>query len=358
MEENTQFNGDNSDYDLVNTQVPEKGSKNKTKSGASHIAAVAGAAVAGGAVGAAAAGAATMHAAETSNTEAGVPEDGSAANAAKPDEVLLVNDEGIKFAHVDANNFTDAFAQARAQVGPGGAFEFQGKVYGTYYADEWSHMSHAEQEAFQHKVAGAMTGHQPLVNIVTHAPQEIHIYEDPHVHVHHVHDHVNHVQHHHDHVTHVQHHHEHVTHVQHHHDVTAHVVEHVEVVPSETVEIVHHVPAVDNVLVVEPVDSEIRVLGVETVHTDMGDMNVAAVSVGDDPGLLVDINNDHVYDVAVHDDNYNNQIEPNEIHDISDAHIHVEDMQAAAMCQDTGICDDFSQFDTPDVCTDIDLMSI
>ena len=48
----------------------------------------------------------------------------------------------------DDMSFGEAFATARAEVGPGGAFEWQGTVYGTYTADEWNNMSVAERAAY------------------------------------------------------------------------------------------------------------------------------------------------------------------------------------------------------------------
>lgn len=41
--------------------------------------------------------------------------------------------------------FGEAFATARAEVGPGGCFEWRGNVYGTYTADEWNNMTAQEQ---------------------------------------------------------------------------------------------------------------------------------------------------------------------------------------------------------------------
>ena len=54
--------------------------------------------------------------------------------------------EGLKVAasHEDLS-FGEAFAAARAEVGPGGVFHWHGGVYGTYYADEWNAMT-AEQK--------------------------------------------------------------------------------------------------------------------------------------------------------------------------------------------------------------------
>lgn len=46
----------------------------------------------------------------------------------------------------DDMSFGEAFAAARAEVGPGGCFEWHGNVYGTYTADEWNSMT-AEQRA-------------------------------------------------------------------------------------------------------------------------------------------------------------------------------------------------------------------
>lgn len=60
------------------------------------------------------------------------------------------NVEVIQVAHSVNNDmsFSEAFAAARAEVGPGGAFVWHGHVYGTYRADdpEWQEMT-AEQRA-------------------------------------------------------------------------------------------------------------------------------------------------------------------------------------------------------------------
>ena len=52
--------------------------------------------------------------------------------------------EGVE----DSMSFSQAFAAARAEVGPGGAFEWHGNVYGTYTAEEWNSMSPAEKTEF------------------------------------------------------------------------------------------------------------------------------------------------------------------------------------------------------------------
>lgn len=48
----------------------------------------------------------------------------------------------------DDMSFSEAFAAARAEIGPGGVFTWHGNVYGTYYASEWNSMSDAEREGY------------------------------------------------------------------------------------------------------------------------------------------------------------------------------------------------------------------
>lgn len=52
----------------------------------------------------------------------------------------------------DDMSFSQAFAEARRQVGAGGAFVWHGKVYGTYYKNEWDNMTTEEKEDYQSSV--------------------------------------------------------------------------------------------------------------------------------------------------------------------------------------------------------------
>lgn len=54
----------------------------------------------------------------------------------------------------DSMSFSEAFAAARHEVGPGGAFVWHGNVYGTYRADdpEWQAMSAEDRTEFSHNV--------------------------------------------------------------------------------------------------------------------------------------------------------------------------------------------------------------
>lgn len=106
-------------------------------------------------------------------------------------------------------------------------------------------------------------------------------------------------------------------------------------------------------IVAEPVDNEVRILGVETVQTPEGhSIDVVGVSIGDDPALLVDVNQDGYLDVLIHDDNKNGQIEENEIHDISDANMHITDLGIQMSHNDFYMASDetpMDNFDDPNV---------
>ena len=68
-------------------------------------------------------------------TTSSTPE--NAQETPQSEDILLATDEGVKVAQVsDDVSFNEAFADARAQVGPGGVFEWHGRVYGTYYKEE------------------------------------------------------------------------------------------------------------------------------------------------------------------------------------------------------------------------------
>ena len=51
-------------------------------------------------------------------------------------------------------SFDEAFASARKQVGAGGVFEWRGKLYGTYYKNEWDAMSQADKDQYAANVFG------------------------------------------------------------------------------------------------------------------------------------------------------------------------------------------------------------
>ena len=77
----------------------------------------------------------------------------AAANADKGNMVKPVGN--VKVAEVsDDMSFSEAFASARKQVGAGGVFEWRGKQYGTYYKTEWDSMSQVEKDQYAANVFG------------------------------------------------------------------------------------------------------------------------------------------------------------------------------------------------------------
>ncbi len=52
----------------------------------------------------------------------------------------------------DEMSFNQAFVAARAELGAGGVFEWHGKTYNTFYAEEWGKMSDEERREFQESI--------------------------------------------------------------------------------------------------------------------------------------------------------------------------------------------------------------
>lgn len=76
-------------------------------------------------------------------------------------DINHTSDNVLRVAHVSDNlSFGEAFAQARAEVGPGGVFHWHGNAYGTYYADEWNAMSDAEKAEYYETVRPAITSQE------------------------------------------------------------------------------------------------------------------------------------------------------------------------------------------------------
>lgn len=63
------------------------------------------------------------------------------------------NNDSLQVAKTnDDMSFGDAFAAARAEVGPGGVFYWHGGIYNTYTAEEWNAMTEAERNEFANSV--------------------------------------------------------------------------------------------------------------------------------------------------------------------------------------------------------------
>lgn len=215
--------------------------------------------------------------------------------APNPEEVLLATDEGVRIAQVnDDVSFSEAFADARRQVGAGGVFEWRGHVYGTYYEDEWNNMSTDERAQYQAKIDYQAVMGESTESVPVASKSE-------------------------------------------------------EVLMASNVEMVDEQSVQTNIKIlgVEAV-----------VDQQGNPMTVAAVEVEGVQSVLVDVDNDGTMDVIMVDEDQNGQISENEIYDVSNAHITTDDLQQhIATTQNPGMmmaCND----DMPDYVNDADISSM
>lgn len=180
----------------------------------------------------------------------------------------------------DSMSFGEAFAAARAETGPGGAFEWHGQVYGTYTADEWSGMTAAEKAEY---------GNHFNWNHIDHSSSHVAQYSAP--------------------------------------------------ASDDDIEVVsvdhggaQNDPAASDIDVVSVGYStpqndpthDIEVIGV--VHDADTGANVAGMIVDGQEVALVDVNGDMEFDYMAADANGNGNIEQNELADIRSQHITVDDL--------------------------------
>jgi hypothetical protein len=98
-------------------------------------------------------GAGLLYAGQISAQELAKEETPEDVTAPDPNETSHTLENGLKVAEVsDDLSFGEAFAQARAEVGPGGVFHWHGGIYNTYTADEWSSMTVEQKHDFAQQV--------------------------------------------------------------------------------------------------------------------------------------------------------------------------------------------------------------
>ena len=193
----------------------------------------------------------------------------------------------------DDMSFSEAFAAAREEVGPGGAFEWHGQVYGTYLADEWNAMTPEEHEAYYDHFNWnnyssdyvediASVPGTPSATVSPSAPATPSAVPasnpDPSI------------------------------------EPNAAEPDVVVVTPDEYDE---PTPLVD-------VQSEVQVLGV--VHDPETGANVGGVLLDGQEVVLLDVDGDQTFDYMGADVNGDEQLSENEVVDISDQHITTDDL--------------------------------
>lgn len=181
----------------------------------------------------------------------------------------------------DDMSFGEAFAAARAEVGSGGVFEWNGKLYNTFTAEEWEAMSSDERSDFQDRVynndndvAEATSKQEPDIEIDTPEPVA-------------------------------------------------------EVTPEPEIEISTEDYVAEEVIEPEVDDDiEIEVLGME--HNDTYDIDLGGIMIGDQEVVLVDLDSDGGdFDYAIADTDNDGFISQDEIFDLSDDSLGDMDLYAS-----------------------------
>lgn len=199
-------------------------------------------------------------------TSMALPGDGQASEPSPEDQPVVNQDPSIEQSTSvsDDMSFADAFATARAEVGPGGTFQWHGQLYNTYTAEEWNQLGHDQQVEY--------TGHFTVIDDQPEQP------ETP------------------------------------------------EVAIIDGSEIIEPEPdpeaAPGGEIIDGPEDYEVEILGV--VHDNESGMNTGFMTIEDQPLVFVDIDGDEVFDFAAADINGDGEIDNDEIVDISDQGITVD----------------------------------
>lgn len=95
-------------------------------------------------------GTASAYAANTVMSELSddMPSDGGHSDSGSDSYDWIEPDIDLATSVNDDMSFNEAFAAARSEVGAGGAFEWRGNMYNTFYAEEWNSMSAEERAEF------------------------------------------------------------------------------------------------------------------------------------------------------------------------------------------------------------------
>lgn len=183
----------------------------------------------------------------------------------------------------DSMSFSEAFAAARAEVGPGGVFEWHGQLYGTYYADEWNNMTDEQKAEYSdhfnwshidhsssHVAHHSSTATQQTATTTSSDDDDIDIVS------------VN------------------------HNENNGHAQNQTQT-QTQTHQETHQETNEGN--------NDVKIIGVS--HNDELDMNVADLTVDGHYACLLDVDNDQVFDSLFVDENDNGDVDPGEVADVS-----------------------------------------
>lgn len=204
----------------------------------------------------------------------------------------------------DDMSFSEAFAAARAEVGPGGAFVWHGGVYGTYRADdpEWQEMTAEDRAAHSNHIMSQ-------VHPVPYTPQE----DEP------------------------------------------------EIIPVNTDDEGEAGQADDPTAGTEDIETEVdvHIVGVETFQTeDGGEIQVGFGEVDGMDAAFIDSDGDGEVDTVLIDTDNDGEVGPDEVFDAEGSGIMVDDLIAEAEANNAAMPDDQLYSDMPDYTNDADIDSL
>jgi len=214
----------------------------------------------------------------------------------------------------DDMSFGEAFAAARAEVGPGGCFEWHGNVYGTYTADEWNNMTAEERADWSDHFSWNHIDHSQS-NVAQHSTTAQHTSSN----------------------------------------ATAQAstndddIEVVSVNHNENNEIAQNqqnIHQTSDEVDVQSAEPEIEILGV--VHDSETNANIGGMTIDGQDVILIDVDNDLAFDYMATDANGNGQIDQNEFVDIQGQNLTVNDL--GGFSNPTG--DFYANNDAPDYTND------
>ena len=94
-------------------------------------------------------------------TKTDVLEETADASTAEAQQADSATEAALPVAQIHNDmSFGEAFAAARAEVGPGGVFIWHGGIYNTYTADEWNAMTPQQKNDFAHQVNPEVRAHE------------------------------------------------------------------------------------------------------------------------------------------------------------------------------------------------------
>ncbi len=210
---------------------------------------------------------------------------------------MIDDDMDVAMGVNDDMSFSQAFATARAEVGPGGCFQWHGTIYGTYTAEEWNNMSPAERAEFEGHFswgAGSDTAHHTAHHSSSHTT--------------HTADTAQHAQ----------------------HTAETHTPQgsNQDYVSADRTQHETHTPSAQGHATNVNQGSGLHVVSLG-YDADLN-ANIGVVEENGHRMMFIDADRDNVFEYAVADVNNNQQIEDDEIIDISDRHLTVETLQNLA----------------------------